>query len=151
MGVVFIVLGVALMVTGSLLLIAIHIRRRWLSNRQPRHITKVCGESYVTEELLRCNHFQLHNRLQKDRFGPAEPILEGYRAGHLVGYFRRVNLVVTAIIKGYFDINHRVTGNGSGFYRSLNTSLYCRDKLLGYGATFNPVNELEAAVLFHRL
>src|SRR5271157_5228455 len=69
--------------------------------------------------FFRHHHFHRHDRLEQHRLGLADGFFDGQRAGHLKGHFRRVHVVVSAVVERHLDVRHREPGQDSAFQRFL--------------------------------
>ena len=68
---------------------------------------------HLAHEVLRGDDLGLHDRLKDDDAGMLGGILHGHRAGDLKGHFRRVNIMVGAVIDRHFGVDDRVAGQNA--------------------------------------
>ena len=97
----------------------------------------------VARELHRRLHLDFHDRLQQRRLGVLHGRLEGLAGGQLERHFRRVDVVIGAVVHRHLEIHHREARQeavGRGFDDAL---FHRRNVLPRNGAAEDLVGELE--------
>ena len=77
--------------------------------------------------------------------------LDRHRTGDLEGHFRRIDIVIAAVVQRHLDIRHRIAGQNAAFQRFLDTRLGRVDVFLRNPAARDIVLELEAGARRQRL
>src|SRR6267142_3519691 len=75
----------------------------------------------VAGEFLRPLNFDVHDRFQENRPGFADTFLEGQRAGDLERHFRRIDVVVRAVVQDHAEIDCRESCKNPLLPRFLNS------------------------------
>src|SRR5690606_31809958 len=74
----------------------------------------------ITHVIFRGHHLDLHDRLQQDRIGLVETVLETHRTGDLEGHLVGVDFVVRTVNQTNLDVDHRVSCHRSTGHRFAN-------------------------------
>src|SRR5215472_5208350 len=137
--------------------VAEHLRQR---NLHADHVTagarlralnlgaaRVQVAEYTGHVLFRRSDFDAHDRFEKNRLGLLASFLETDRAGNFESHFGAVHVVVVAIDENHGNVDHHEAGETAIVHGFADTRLNRRNKLLGYGAADDFVNEEEAMLL----
>src|SRR5690606_5412459 len=96
----------------------------------------------LTPVVLRGAHLDEHHRLEQDRVGLPDGLLEGHRAGDLERHLRGVDVVVGAVEEGRLDAHHGIAGEHAVLHGVLDAGVDRRDVLARDAATGDLVLEL---------
>src|SRR3989338_1293948 len=97
----------------------------------------------VTHELLRHNDLNAHDGLENDGFRFARRFLERHRCGDLKGDFRRVDIVILAVVEVHRDVDHREAGEEAAGHRLAHALLHRRNVFLRDDAALDVVDEFK--------
>src|SRR5918998_3903992 len=101
----------------------------------------------VAHELLGHDDLDVHDRLEQDRVGPLEGLLDGHATRALEGHLGGVDLVVGAIHELHPYVHDRVAGHDAVIEGLLDALVHARDVLPRDDAADDPVVELVAALV----
>src|SRR5579883_1354182 len=100
---------------------------------------------HVSHVLLGDNNFDGHNGLEQHRLGALDGLFDCQRAGDLEGHFRRVDVVVAAVVQSHPDIRHGEACQDAALERLPDTHFGRLDELARNPAARDVVDEFEAA------
>jgi len=100
--------------------------------------------------VFRRHDFDIHDRFEKDRNRLSSRLPEGHRTGDLERHFRRVDVVVRAVVQDRADAGDRVARQDSALERFLDALLRRLDELARHRSADHLVDKLEPAFR-HRL
>src|SRR5581483_9522706 len=106
---------------------------------------------HVAHVVLRDDDFDAHHRFEQDRLGFLRRVLERHRAGDLERHFRRVDVVVRAVIQLHLHVVDRVAGQDAARERFANAFLDRLDEFLRDRAADDFVLEDVAGARFARI
>ena len=95
--------------------------------------------------------FHIHHGLEQNRLGFPDAFLERERAGNLECHFRRIDVVVRAVIKDHAEIDGRKSRKHSLLPRFLNSFFDGGNEVSRNRAAENFVHEFEIAAARQRL
>ena len=97
----------------------------------------------VAHVLLGSDDFDLHDGLGQHGAGPLHSVLERHAAGDLESNFRRIHIVVGAVVQRRLNTFDLVSGERAALHRLANALLDALDVLARNGAADNLVDEDE--------
>ena len=112
---------------------------------QPAPAVEVTDD--VTHELLGHRHLDPHHRLENDRAGLGDRVLDRHGTGDLERHLRRVDLVVRPVDQRHPDIDHRHAGVDARVERLADAHVDRLDVLAGDRGAHDLVHELVATTL----
>ena len=116
---------------------------------RPRRAVHVAHQ--VARVLHGCLHLDVHDRLEQRRFGLLHGGLERLAGRELEGHFRRIDIVIGAVVDRDFEIDHREAGQIAPS-RGFDDALFDRrDEVARNRSTEHFVGEFELLAARERL